>query len=164
MFEHEAWYQGEIVAVDLIRSEKKQTPALEVTVKVSDRGEIVGHWWLTNSMVSDPRDKTRQVPQTEAAKIRCQQFGCEAVKLDSSTWLEHIRETLVTQTAAVCAEVNDYGDTSAKIICKPKGKAKGYKKQAAAPSPFGAMEVDQLGVDDLSCGKEGVIDDSDVPF
>ena len=135
-FNHGEWYQGAITGVDYIKSEKKGTPALELTVEVSDRGPIVGQWWLTDSMVSAPGDKNRKVPRWEAARMRCKSFGCDDEGLVSADWVGHIRKKLVGQTAAVLAEINDYGDVKAAFIAKPKGGGGGFVKQEAAPSPF----------------------------
>ncbi len=141
MFEHGAWYTGGIVAVDYIKSEKKGTPGLQITVEVSDRGSITGVWWLTNSLVNNPDDKAAsKVLQWEAAQIRCKQFGCNQAGLtEPQTWLDHIRQTLTGQQASVLAEVNNYGDTAAAIIARPKsgGGSKFVVAQPAA-SPFAA--------------------------
>ena len=140
MFEHGQWYTGTITGVEYIKSPTKGTPGLQITVDVSDRGTITGVWWLTNAMVSDPNDKARKVPQWEAAQIRCKQFGCTQTGLtEPQTWLDHIRQTLAGQQASVLAEVNNYGDTSAAIIARPKsgGGSKFVVAQAAA-SPFAA--------------------------
>ena len=140
MFEHGAWYTGTIKAVDYIKSEKKGTPGLQITVDVSDRGLIAGVWWLTASMVNNPDDKSRKVPQWEAAQIRCKQFGCDQEGLvHPETWLLHIQKTLIGKQASVMADVNNYGDTSAQVICKPKaGGGGGFARAEAAMSPFAA--------------------------
>lgn len=159
MFENGAWYQGDITSVDYIKSEKKGTPGLELTVEVSDRGPIVGQWWLTDSLVNDPQDKTHKVPMWEAAKIRCKLFGCTEELLNGSDWIDHIRTTLIGQSAAVCAEVNSYGDVKAQFIGKPKGGGGGasrYVKQDKAPSPFAARPA--RNADPFA------VSDDDVPF
>lgn len=156
MFEHGQWYTGAITGVEYIKSEKKGTPGLEITVQVSDRGDIVGQWWLTDSLVNDPTDKNHKVPMWEAARKRCLLFGCNEEALNGSDWIGHIRETLTTQQASVLADVNDYGDVKAAFIGKPKagGKGSGFVKQAAAPSPFAnRLKSDPFGVSD-----------DDVPF
>lgn len=140
MFENGQWYTGAITGVEYIKSPTKGTPGLQITVDVSDRGTITGVWWLTNAMVNDPNDKARKVPQWEAAQIRCKQFGCTQTGLtEPQTWLDHIRQTLAGQQASVLAEVNNYGDTSAAIIARPKSGG-GSKFVAAQPaaSPFAA--------------------------
>lgn len=140
MFENGQWYTGAITGVDYIKSPTKGTPGLQITVDVSDRGSITGVWWLTNAMVSDPNDKARKVPQWEAAQIRCKQFGCNQEGLvHPETWLLHIQKTLIGQQASVMAEVNNYGDTSAQVICKPKaGGGGGFARASASASPFTA--------------------------
>ena len=153
MFENGQWYQGAIRAVDYIKSPTKGTPAIELTVEVSDRGEIKGQWWLTDALVGAPGDKNRKVPMWEAARLRCKAYGCTDDGLTGNGWIDHIRETLVGQDAAVLAEINDYGDVRAGFIGKPKGKAAGggFVKQDAAPSPFAGRPVsavDPFAVDD----------------
>lgn len=140
MFENGQWYTGQIAGVEYIKSPTKGTPGLQITVDVSDRGAITGVWWLTNAMVSDPNDKARKVPQWEAAQIRCKQFGCTQAGLtETQTWLDHIRQTLAGQQASVLAEVNNYGDTSAAIIARPKsGVGSKFVVAQAAASPFAA--------------------------
>jgi hypothetical protein len=154
-FTHGDWYTGGITAVDYIKSHNKGTPGLQITVDVSDRGHISGVWWLTASMVNDPNDKTRKVPQWEAAQIRCKQFGCTQDGLvHPETWLCHIQEVMIGQQASVMAEVNNYGDTSAQVICKPKaGGGSSFARATAAASPFAARPANSdpfaVGDDDL---------------
>lgn len=140
MFENGQWYTGAITGVEYIKSPTKGTPGLQITVDVSDRGTITGVWWLTNAMVSDPDDKARKCPQWEAAQKRCKQFGCTQTGLtEPQTWLYHIRQTLAGQQASVLAEVNNYGDTSAAIIARPKsGGGSKFVAAEAAASPFAA--------------------------
>lgn len=140
MFENGQWYTGAITGVEYIKSPTKGTPGLQITVDVSDRGTITGVWWLTNAMVSDPDDKARKCPQWEAAQKRCKQFGCTQTGLtEPQTWLDHIRQTLAGQQASVLAEVNNYGDTSAAIISRPKsGGGSKFVAAEAAASPFAA--------------------------
>lgn len=157
MFEDGQWYTGAIKGVEYIKSPTKGTPGLQITVDVSDRGTITGVWWLTKAMVNDPNDKARKVPQWEAAQIRCKQFGCTQAGLtEPQTWLDHIRQTLAGQQASVLAEVNNYGDTSAAIIARPKsgGGSKFVAAQAAA-SPFAARPA----VDDPFA-----VSDDDIPY
>lgn len=158
MFEHGAWYTGAISAVDYIKSEKKGTPGLQITVDVSDRGTITGVWWLTGSLVNNPDDKAAsKVPQWEAAQIRCKQFGCnEEGLVQLETWLQHIQSTLIGQQASVMAEVNQYGDTSAQVVCKPKAGGGGsFARALATVSPFAARPSNW---DPFAVG------DDDVPF
>lgn len=157
MFENGQWYTGAITGVEYIKSPTKGTPGLQITVDVSDRGSITGVWWLTNAMVSDPNDKARKVPQWEAAQIRCKQFGCNQEGLvHPETWLLHIQKTLIGQQASVMAEVNNYGDTSAQVICKPKaGGGGGFARASASASPFTARPANS---DPFAVG------DDDQPF
>lgn len=155
MFENGQWYQGSITAVDHIKSEKKGTPALELTVDVAGHGVIAGQWWLTDTLVSAPGDKNRKVPMWEAARMRCKLFGCNDEELVKSDWMEHIRKTLIGQAAAVMAEVNQYGDTKASFIGKPKGNSGGFSKQDHAPSPFAGRQ---------SSSDPFAVADDDVPF
>jgi hypothetical protein len=156
MFEHGAWYTGSISGVEYIKSEKMGSPGLEITVEVSDRGKITGVWWLTNSLVNNPDDKAAsKVPQWEAAQIRCKQFGCtEDGLVQLETWLLHIQKTFIGQQASVMAEVNQYGDTSAQVVCKPKvGGGGGFARASATASPFAARPANSdpfaVGDDDL---------------
>lgn len=137
-YENEQWYRCTIDAVDYIKSEKKGTPALELTCSNQEHGVIVGQWWLTDSLVSDPRDKNHKVPQWQAAMTRCELFGCNEGELRGEAWIEHIRQHLVGAEVGVCVEVNSYGDVKAKFIGKPKnsGGGGGYAKQDSAASPF----------------------------
>jgi hypothetical protein len=159
MFEHGAWYTGAITAVDYIKSEKKGTPGLQITVEVSDRGSITGVWWLTGSLVNNPDDKAAsKVPQWEAAQIRCKQFGCNQDGLvHPETWLLHIQTTLIGQQASVMADVNNYGDTSAQVVCKPKagGGGGGFARASAAASPFAARPANS---------DPFAVSDEDLPF
>ncbi len=156
MFEDGAWYQGQIIGVDYIKSEKKGTPALELTVNVADHGLITGQWWLTDALVNNPTNKNEKVPMWEAGRIRCVMFGCDADELNGADWIEHIRKTLIGQNAAVCAEVNNYGDVKAQFVGKPKGNGGGFAKVASAPSPFAARP--SLSADPFAVG------DDDLPF
>jgi hypothetical protein len=157
MFEHGAWYTGAISGVEYIKSEKKGTPGLQITVEVSDRGAITGVWWLTNSLVNNPDDKAAsKVPQWEAAQIRCKQFGCTQDGLTHpQKWLEHIQKTLDGQQMSVLVEVNGYGDVSAATLCKPKvaGGNGGFTRATASASPFAARPANSdpfaVGDDDL---------------
>ena len=158
MFEHGAWYTGSISGVEYIKSEKKGTPGLEITVEVSDRGKITGVWWLTNSLVNNPDDKAAsKVPQWEAAQIRCKQFGCTEDGLGhQETWLLHIQKTFIGQQASVMAEVNQYGDTSAQVVCKPKvGGGGGFARAAATAAPFAARPANSVPF---------AVGDDDLPF
>jgi hypothetical protein len=149
MFENGQWYQGTITGVDYVKSPTKGTPALEITVEVSDLGQIVGYWWLTESLVNHPADKTKKVPMWEAARVRCLAYGCDEAALNGFDWVNHIGRTLVGQPAAVCAEVNEYGDVKASFIGKPKGKGAGMVKQDTSASPFANRRASpSLGLSD----------------
>ena len=156
-FEDGAWYTGTVSSVEYVKSEKKGTPGLQVTVDVSDRGAVTGVWWLTGSLVNHPEDKQRKVPQWEAAQIRCKQFGCTEEGLKHpGTWLKHIQEVLGKQQMSVLVEVNHYGDVSAATMCKPKaGGGGGFKAAPAAASPFAAR---------LANSDPFAVSDDDVPF
>lgn len=157
MFEHDKWYTGTITGVEYIKSPTKGTPGLQISVDVSDRGIIQGVWWLTNAMVSAPGDKTRKVPQWEAAQMRCKAFGCTQEGLvHQQTWLDHINNTLAGQQASVLAEVNSYGDVSASMIGKPKaGGAGKFVTVEAAASPFAARPAN---------ADPFAVDSEDIPF
>ena len=157
MFEHDQWYTGTITDVEYVKSPTKGTPGLQISVEVSDRGIIQGVWWLTNSLVSAPGDKTRKVPQWEAAQMRCKQFGCTQEGLiHPETWLQHIRTTLHGEQASVLAEVNGYGDVSASMIGKPKaGGGSKFVTVEAAASPFAARPA---------ASDPFAVSDDDVPF
>ena len=157
MFEHDQWYTGTITGVEYIKSPTKGTPGLQISVDVSDRGIIQGVWWLTNAMVSAPGDKSRKVPQWEAAQMRCKAFGCTQEGLvHPQTWLDHINNTLAGQQASVLAEVNSYGDVSASMIGKPKaGGASKFVVVEAATSPFAARPV---------TSDPFAVDSDDIPF
>lgn len=153
MFENGQWYQGTITGVDYVKSPTKGTPALEIAVDVPERGSILGYWWLTDSLVNHPADKARKVPMWEAARLRCLAYGCEEAALIRTDWVNHIERTLMGQTAAVCAEVNQYGDTKASFVGKPKGQGGGMVKQAPAASPFAGRPA-----------VESAVSDDDVPW
>ena len=158
MFEHDQWYTGTITGVEFIKSPAKGTPGLQISVEVPDRGIIQGVWWLTDAMVNAPGNKSRKVPQWEAAQMRCKQFGCtEEGMVHQQTWLDHINDTLVDQQASVLAEVNSYGDVSASMIGKPKAGGGGSKFVAvkAAASPFAARPA---------ASDPFAVEDSDIPF
>jgi hypothetical protein len=155
-FENGQWYQGAVADVEYIKSEKKETPAIQLTVDVPDHGVIVGQWWLTDTLVKNPLNKNEQVPQWQAALNRCLSYGCNEDALRAEGWIEHMRQTIIGQTAAVFAEVNSYGDVKAQFVGKPKGKGGGgYAKQTASASPF---------ADRTRAGSAWDAADDDVPF
>lgn len=133
-FINKEWTNCTCVSAQYIRSQNKNTPGLEMTLKNNAGEEITGVWWMTNTVGQSGNPGWKDVMD------RLMSLGAtEADLRDPAIWIKTMRDTVVGKAFSVLPEEDKYGFKAAAITI-PRGGS-GFKS-VEEPSLFAAMMDD----------------------